>query len=96
MRKARQKKMDGEDEILMMGYLLMKGKWEREEINSENSGLDKYFYKGNLMGHILYCGKDLDLKIENHLSGNLYCVILFCSFVLHFRWEMFLGDFSEV
>ena len=45
--------MDVEDEILMMGYLLMKTK-----INSKNSGLEKYFYKGNLMGHTIYCGKN--------------------------------------
>ena len=34
---------------------------EKEEvISSENSGSEKYFCKGNLMGHIIYCGKNLD------------------------------------
>ena len=45
---------------LSLSSLSHLGKREREEINSENSELEKYFHKGNLMGHIIYCGKNLD------------------------------------
>ena len=58
------KKVDVEDEILIMGYLLMKRKMrKRRNHRQQNSGSEKYFCKGNRMGHICE-----ELRLKNRES----------------------------
>ena len=75
MSKTRQKMMYAKDEILMMGHLLMKRKmWLR-----------KIFLQRESHGAYNILWKELKLKDRESFFGNLYCDILFCSFVLHLR-----------
>ena len=68
--------MDGEDEILIMGYLLMKMKMRnRRNHQQRKQWIRELFLLRKSYG--VYMMKELRLKD--------YCDILFCSFVLHLR-----------
>ena len=78
--------MDGEDEILIMGYLLMKMKMRnRRNHQQRKQWIRELFLQRKSYG--VYMMKELRLKD--------YCDILFCSFVLHLRWKMSLKIFLE-
>ena len=59
---------------------------EKEKKSSTTKTMgQRIFLQRESHRHIMYCGKNLDSKIENNFSGNLYCDILFCNFVLNLR-----------
>ena len=60
MRQARQKKIGCRRRDINDGIFINEKENEREKKSAAKTGLEKYFYKGNLMGHIIYCGKNLD------------------------------------
>ena len=77
--------MDAEDEILVMGYLLMKRKMRKRRNQHRKQLVREILLQSESHGVYNILWKELRLKDRDHFSGNLYCDILFCSFVLHLR-----------